>query len=420
MDLGDDIVSCGPKSIILDAGNTGATYEWQDGSIGQTFESDQPGIYWVDVKNSCGTIRDSLLITSEDLPTVDLGENRQVCAQHVILNATSSGAIYEWQNGSTEPTFTANKTGIYWVEVKNICGTIKDTVEITFEKPPFTDLGEDRFICNEFVLLDVTASNATYEWQDGSNESTFTANQSGTYWVEAKNSCRISRDTITVTFEALPTVYLGENRQVCDQHVILNARSSSSGATYQWQDGSTEPIFTANKTGSYWVEVKNICGMVSDTVEIIFENLPSIDLGGNRLICKNFLLDAMFPGASYEWQDGSTEATFNAFQSGTYWVKVKNSCGIAFDSVSLSLNKIENPFIPNVFTPNGDLYNQYFEIDERLLGSKIKILNRWGKVVHESPSYIGNWGGSDLPQGTYFYMITDNCDRKYKGWVTIL
>lgn len=216
-----------------------------------------------------------------------------------------------------------------------------------------------------------------------------------------------------------PFVNLGNDKVMCgNKSIILNA--TDSGMTYEWQDGSTEPTFEANESGIYWVDVKNTCGTTRDTIIITFEELPSIDLGEDRYICDELLLDATVSGATYTWQDGSTEPIFIAKKPGNYWVEVKNTCGAVSDTVNLKLDQIKDPFIPNVFTPNGDRFNQFFEIDERLVGSEIIIFNRWGRLVYESKSYLGDWDGSNLIKGTYYYHITDACNRNYKGWITIL
>lgn len=106
-------------------------------------------------------------------------------------------------------------------------------------------------------------------------------------------------------------------------------------------------------------------------------------------------------------------------------------------------------FIPNVFTPNGDGYNDLFVIkakDASTQGGKnslksssagqeykplntyyekthLVIFNRLGRKVYESNNYNNDWNGGNLPDGTYFYVL--KCqgfkDKKvvYKGSVTI-
>ena len=106
--------------------------------------------------------------------------------------------------------------------------------------------------------------------------------------------------------------------------------------------------------------------------------------------------------------------------------------------------------IPNVFTPNGDGTNDYFIISMQggsdTDGSKgdgestyeyedyeplsryyesaeLTIFNRWGRVVYYSSDYQNNWGGGDLSDGTYFYVLKCHGlkqDATYQGSVMIL
>ena len=90
--------------------------------------------------------------------------------------------------------------------------------------------------------------------------------------------------------------------------------------------------------------------------------------------------------------------------------------------------------VPNIFTPNGDGINDYFEIgygedgrpindlNQYFLSHKLVIFNRWGKIVYESTDYKNDWDGGKLPDGTYFYVL--DCKGKtqnynYKGSVMI-
>jgi gliding motility-associated-like protein/uncharacterized repeat protein (TIGR01451 family) len=80
---------------------------------------------------------------------------------------------------------------------------------------------------------------------------------------------------------------------------------------------------------------------------------------------------------------------------------------------------------PNVMTPNGDGKNEKFIIGglEKYPGSGLYIFNRWGGQVYQSKDYRNDWRGSDLNEGTYFYILEvkkPDGIKKYKGWVTII
>lgn len=81
--------------------------------------------------------------------------------------------------------------------------------------------------------------------------------------------------------------------------------------------------------------------------------------------------------------------------------------------------------IPNVFTPNGDGYNDYFVIKgiENCDKRRLVVRNRAGNIVYRNNSYENTWDGSDCPDGTYNYMLiyrSNGIDQTLRGSVTIL
>lgn len=91
--------------------------------------------------------------------------------------------------------------------------------------------------------------------------------------------------------------------------------------------------------------------------------------------------------------------------------------------------------IPNIFTPNGDGFNDNFQIwlkgeskekdfREAYLSNEFLVFDRWGKKVFERSDYkSGDWDGANLSDGTYFYIL--KCtgqfrDDVFRGSVTIL
>ncbi|MER2998276.1 gliding motility-associated C-terminal domain-containing protein [Pontibacter populi] len=83
-------------------------------------------------------------------------------------------------------------------------------------------------------------------------------------------------------------------------------------------------------------------------------------------------------------------------------------------------------FIPaNIFTPNGDGRNDYFEIPDLPANfcnaqfASIKVFNRWGKEVYQSNQNTFKWDGKNVNDGVYYYVI-DFGSTQYKGSVTIV
>lgn len=82
--------------------------------------------------------------------------------------------------------------------------------------------------------------------------------------------------------------------------------------------------------------------------------------------------------------------------------------------------------IMNLFTPNNDGYNDYWEIsDLESYGTHdIRVFNRWGKLVFSSTSYENDWDGTSngvaLPSAAYYFIIKTHNAGTITGTVNIV
>jgi len=111
----------------------------------------------------------------------------------------------------------------------------------------------------------------------------------------------------------------------------------------------------------------------------------------------------------------------------TYSVTVKNPAGCISEPTVVTIDRF---CIPNGFTPNGDEFNQTFEIlHPANMKIKLTIFNRWGNQVYESNDYQNDWEGKGVgseyvPNGTYYYIAeftnaTSGAKKTYTGYVVI-
>jgi len=208
---------------------------------------------------------------------LNLGNDTTLCTGETLtLDAMNPGAVYLWQDNSSNPTFTVTQQGTYWVKVSNNCGTASDTIHVSYGPPPAVNLANDTTLCQgETLLLNAGVANVNYLWQDHSSNSTFTVNHQGTYWVEVTNNCGSASDTVHISYNALPSVNLIHDTVLCLGNTLtLNA--SFPNANYLWQDHSSGPTFTVTQQGTYWVDVSTGCGSVSDTIEVGYQDCEII------------------------------------------------------------------------------------------------------------------------------------------------
>jgi gliding motility-associated-like protein len=132
---------------------------------------------------------------------VNLGNDTTLCEGITkTLDASNPSSVYIWQNGSGGSSFTVNTAGLYYVAV-NMNNCIKrDSIVIGYTYKPAFDLGKDTFICqgHQIILTPKLTGSFNYVWQDGSNNSTYTVNQPGSYQLTASNNCGSFTDKIVI------------------------------------------------------------------------------------------------------------------------------------------------------------------------------------------------------------------------------
>lgn len=415
IELGNDTIICPNSSILIDATIPGATYSWQDNSTAATFIAQDSGIYWVDVTLDNCIKRDSIQIEIKQEINNDLGPDTTIClGDSVILGSPTSMATYLWQDGSTNPNFIARSEGINWLEVRLNGCTKRDSIEVFVLTNSFKGLGNDTTLCFGSTLnLNESLPNVFYLWDDNSTNPTNTITKAGTYWLEVSLPKCKKRDSIIVSYEDEIDANLSGDTTLCFGDT-LSFDLTQANATYLWSDSSTKASFDIDIQGIYWVEVSlNNC-VKRDSIMVLFSPQRKLNLGNDSTLCidETLLLDATFANSTYLWQDGSTNPTYLANDSGLYWVAVSDVCATFRDSIYISYLDCNCPvYIPNVITPNNDGVNDFFYVSTTcdLEPFRLRIFNRWGIELLSYNNVALKWdarvNGTFVEGGLYFYTI---------------
>jgi gliding motility-associated-like protein len=135
-------------------------------------------------------------------PVVNLGADQTVCeGTTVMLNATYPGAVYQWQDGNSNPIYNVTQQGTYSVKL-NLNGCKKsDTVKINYNLKPVFTLGPDQLICsgNTITLAPVVDPSWQLLWQDGTKNPVYNITQTGTFSLSATNTCGTATDVIQIS-----------------------------------------------------------------------------------------------------------------------------------------------------------------------------------------------------------------------------
>jgi len=218
----------------------------------------------------------------------------------------------------------------------------------------------------------------------------------------------------TVTDQLVVGLYqirLAQNQSGCNL--------STTSEVFEIIEPEYELDFEITEIKSSWEDIAS--GFVSVRI------LPS---GGDPYETRIETISAFFPGKDIDrdWdevyiEDGNYVYTHEKLYSGIYEISVRDDYGcIIYKEVTVGQDTAL--YIPNVFTPNNDSYNDYFDIKNLPspgTGTVLVISNRWGKTVFESNDYNSQnlWDGGDNPDGTYYYRINIPNKGTYKGWIEI-
>jgi len=328
-------------------------------------------------------------------------------------------------------------------------GGANNVHEICFQYTTFLDAIDDAVVCPGGELQLRARGGNRYLWEPGTGLSDSTiANpivsptETTEYLLTVFDECdRPFYDTVTIAVEGDSVFFeLGPDTTVCENSgFTLSAATPNS--LYQWSDGSTDSILRVPEPGFYAVTVTrtDIYCEADDRIRVGFDDAPEVNLGRDTILCegeKLILTADSLADASYLWQDFSYKPTFVAYQTGFYEVVVVNKCGFATDFVYVQVQDCEEIFIPNAFSPNGDMENDIFylmdggDVEEVQF---LRIYNRWGNLVFQQNNFQpnnpklgwdGTFRGNEVQPGVYLYQASvsfiNGTTKTLSGDVTVL
>jgi gliding motility-associated-like protein len=299
------------------------------------------------------------------------------------------------------------------------------------------NLGGSQILClGDSAQLDAGPGQDTYLWSNGLTTQTIWVTEPGIYYVNTSRDGCEGSDTVEV-FQDIPEVEITGEFYICPGTVT--ALFAGAGfASYQWSNGSTNAsIFVA--AGTYSVTVTNASGCFnSDTINV-FSAGPTANFTFSPSPIYSTTAPTAFTNlstefnfselVSWDWDfgDGNTSTLKNPSHvfadTGTFNITLivtdANGCS---DTISYSHTVFGEVIVPNVFTPNGDGFNDFFVIQylNAYPESQLMIFNRWGNLIYSSNNYLNDWDGGAHPSGVYFYVLKLKKGDEFKGTVTLI
>lgn len=360
-----------------------------------------------------------------------------LCAQtDGILTINSTGESLLWSvNGinigtNQTQTISANylNQGINLVQVSvsNLCYTkvVYDT--ITVLTIPSLSLTEDSInLCyydNELATINETYDSIFWNvngtqimQQDLLVEGNSSYAPITVYAIDA-NGCQTLSDTLWVFtsnyyFNAnldFSNYCVGDSGQI---QIFTNADSISIHTPWNTFIDTTTisiPIDTIH-SGLYLIETWDSTGChYLDSITIPMYNLPNISILPDSIFCINDVYTFYFPNDTnvYSWTTyGSSTTIPILFDQNLILTATTPQGCIQWDTLVVHTVNCTDP-LPNIITPNGDGNNDVFFLDDASsqLNNTLIISNRYGVKILEASPYKNDFDGSDLSDGTYFYV----------------
>lgn len=404
-------------------------------------------------------------------------------ASFSYISISADARLLKWDFGDgtnstvTNPEKKYAASGNYNVKlqvIRDADGCLGDTVKqltilplpkVAFQLPDVICMPEGKAA---FINKTTTPDNKplSYNWDFGDGGKSLETDPTHTYLTAATYAVKLKAttadgcpDSLTVslsgnTFVTTPTADFTPSGTIfCTgkevEFLNKSTYNSSLPTTWQWEFGNSststekEPATIYSIAKDYFVKLTVTTGgcvsvAVSHPLRIYAP--PTVDAGQNTIISAGDV--APLQGtvndaeATVKWTPFiylsadnilNPVATPPATQS--YYLTATGQTGCtSTDSVEVKVyNDIK---IPNIFTPNGDGVNDFWEIKglQDYHNATIDIYNRWGQRVYRiTGGYNKRWdgsatGGTPVPAGTYYYVLQPGANGygKITGSLTIV
>ncbi len=466
----------------------GLTFNWSTGSTGAFAVNFPAGPGWVFANNNQNCKSDTVFFNIGTFPPISIDGSltqvvNPVCygdangsVTIAATGGTSIGYKYIWANGTIGPTLNNVQAGAYIVTISdsNNCMqadtfylTQPDKLEAIIDRTKTIELDCNNQDGGKIGLL-TTGGNPgkkTFTWQSGLTIDNDVAIglSSGTYCATVSDNFGC-KDTICYTLTApeplkgelnTPVEPLCNGGTTC---ISVNFLTGGTGNKYTFQinNGTRYPIDSCVTVfaGQYFINLIDSAGCSIDTIINIDQPEPiSVDLGPDRdvqlglpspvinaIIGSTAGLDTLIwtPFLDINCLNSTcTSIETSPAVTTSYLLTVTDLNGCSgTDEIIVNVKNTRNVFFANIFTPNRDGNNDYFQA---VIGPGVEkvlsfvIFDRWGNQIFSKSDFFpdpagtdgwdGTFNGRRLDPGVFVYYskvrFIDQKEVEYSGSVTL-
>lgn len=342
-----------------------------------------------------------------------------------VAGSLSAGGTFCSSAGPGTITLTGNNGAVLHWQYSTNGGVTWNTIANTTTSLTYTSISQS-------TIYEAVVQNSSFCSIDTSSQSVFTidpVSAGGVINVTGNDSVcyGINSGTLTLT---------GYTGQITGWQYSVN-----SGATWTTITNTTsiQPISNLTQTTLYQSIVKSgICPVAtSSTPTITVLPLPTVNAGTDSTIVTGQSVTLNGSGTGIPlWSPstGLTNATLfkpvatpTATTNYILTVTGTNGC-VNSDTVLITvIIAVFNGIVSNYITPNGDGINDawYIQDIQNYSDNEVFIYNIYGNQVYNKKGYTNDWkgtyNGSELPDGTYYYVLKfNNSGKVIKGSLDIM
>lgn len=461
---------CQGDSITLNATTNASQIIWQPGNINSLSPKVSPQTpTWFYASASLGSCvyADSTFVDVTAI-SADAGTEKNICAgDTIVLNASYIGNSFNWwpnyrinNTAAINPLVWPNSDTSYVLTVLSNTCIKTDTVRVKVNQSVNLITYGNQSICIGDTIQLLASGANQYEWIPNYNINNTNSNNpfvfphvDTAYIVKGLIGNCNATDTLRIKVNQYPIVDAGVSVKYCiNNSTELNGMVSGAN-NFVWRPSNDlsdstllNPVVSSNASQVYYlyafngncVSVDSTSVFVSQGVNAAFSYNPTEGLAP---LLVNFNNQSSNNATSFLWQfgEGSSNNDFNTQHvyndSGLFKVMliVTDSAGCVDTAYNFIKVFIDGDiYIPNVFTPNGDLLNEFFRpvfVPELFEFVRLTTYTRWGQLIHDTTMPGGSWwdgtyNGNFCQTGVYFYLLEakSKLGKTYnmRGTVTLL
>ncbi|MGV3610855.1 MAG: gliding motility-associated C-terminal domain-containing protein [Fluviicola sp.] len=354
-------------NALINSSQTGVNFTWNSGETTSGIDIDETGTYIVRAYVGCSEGFDTIKVTINHIPVLDLGPDLQLCISEMpfFIDPDISGiANWQWSTGETTPGISVSNYGSYGVTVSNTCGSDSDSISLS-------ELGFPEITLIPFI------------------------------------------DTCVPP--GMP--------------ILLSAAVNGANSVL-WNTGSADFEISVFQSGTYTIAATNNCGTVSESSLVLISH-PYVDqIPGLITSCEGYIQLSEYVSSSFAVSSPEIDLSDNLIEeSGWIYFTLETSCATYSDSALISINTLDLFYLQNSFTPNGDGINDRFESKTPDVAfTSVEIYDRWGERIYHEENGFHGWDGTfkghKCPDGIYqvvvFYTDCHGLGVQFNGHVVLV